>query len=67
MLLHLCQPTESGMEEQGRAKPNGGVMYLRIDEQIFSLSFFLSCVETQEEAKKALKTFEVVGTKRNVK
>jgi hypothetical protein len=25
------------MEELGRAKPNGGVMYLGIDEQILSL------------------------------
>lgn len=27
MLLHLYQPTEPGLEELGRARPNGGTTY----------------------------------------
>ncbi len=29
MLLHFCQPTESGSKELGRMKPNGGMIYPR--------------------------------------
>jgi hypothetical protein len=46
VLLHLCQPTKPGLEELGRMRPNGGVMYLRVDEFQSSLSH--ACV-TQEE------------------
>ncbi len=41
MLLHLYQPTEPGMEELGRTKPNGELMYPGKDKQILSLSLFL--------------------------
>jgi len=45
MLLHLCQPTEPGWEELGKAKPNGGMTYLRTDE-VFFFFFSLSCIDT---------------------
>lgn len=32
MLLHLCQSIESRSEELGRTRPNGGMMYLGVDE-----------------------------------
>jgi hypothetical protein len=32
VLLYLCQPTEPGSEELGRARPNGGAMYPGADE-----------------------------------
>jgi len=32
VLLHFCQPTESGSKELGRARPNGGVTYPGVDE-----------------------------------
>ncbi len=65
MLLHLCQPTKPGWEELGKAKPNGGVTYPRIDEVFFF--FFLSLAETQEEAEEALKTLEAAGANCNIK
>jgi len=65
VLLHLCQPTEPGWEELGKAKPNGGVTYLRADEVFFFFFFFLA--ETQEEAEEALKTLEVAGANCNIK
>ncbi len=32
MLLHFCQLTELGLEELGKARPNGGVTYLQANE-----------------------------------
>ncbi len=59
MLLHLYQPTELGLEELERARPNGGVTYLGANEfqSSFSLSFF------RRDTGGALKTLEVVGVK----
>jgi hypothetical protein len=60
VLLHLYQPIELGSEELGKVRPNEGVMYHRVDELSFFLSFFLSIAKTQEEADEALKNLEAV-------
>ncbi len=49
MLLHLCQPAEPRLEELGRAKPNGGVTFLGVDEVSNLLLFFLSLAGTHDE------------------
>jgi len=52
VLLHLCQPTEPRLEELGRVRPNGGMMYLGVDEFQSSLSRTRA---TQEEPRRFLK------------
>jgi len=42
VLLHFCQPIEPGLEEMGKARPNGGVMYPGKVFFSFFLSFFLT-------------------------
>jgi len=45
VLLHLYQPTKSGLEELEKARPNGGLIYLGANE-VSILFFFLSFFKT---------------------
>ncbi len=45
MLLHFYQLIELGSEELGRARLNGGVMYLGANEQFFFYKKFLSLAQ----------------------
>jgi hypothetical protein len=59
VFLHLYQPIESGLEEMGKARPNGGMIYLGADEVLKKKknSLFLS------NTRGALKTLEVARGK----
>jgi hypothetical protein len=45
-MLHLCQPIEPRLEELGKARPNGGVTYLGVDE--FHIYIYIYTLKTFE-------------------
>jgi hypothetical protein len=52
VLLHLYQPIEPGLEELGKARPNGGVIYPGANEVsiYFILFYFLRHKRSLEDS-----------------